>query len=41
MDRIGIDLKTNFFESRVSNYAKAELHTDNTKLDFNMDDDDF
>lgn len=40
MDRIGMDLKTNFFESRVSSYSKAELHKTNTgPLEFNMDDD--
>jgi ribonucleoside-diphosphate reductase beta chain len=40
MDRIGMDLKTNFFESRVSNYSKAELHTENTELNFEIDDND-
>ena len=40
MDRIGLEDKQNFFEVRVSNYSKAELHnTENSKLDFNMDDD--
>ena len=42
MDRIGMDLKTNFFETRVSSYSKAELHNVNNKpLDFNVNDDDF
>jgi ribonucleoside-diphosphate reductase beta chain len=48
MDRIGMDNKTNFFEKRVGNYAKATLHhkkeqsdTDNN-MNFNPgDDDDF
>ena len=36
-----MDLKTNFFESRVSNYSKAELHRSDTKpLEFDMNDDD-
>jgi len=40
MDRIGLEDKQNFFEVRVSNYSKAELHnTENSKLDFNMTDD--
>jgi ribonucleoside-diphosphate reductase beta chain len=40
MDRIGLEDKQNFFEVRVSNYSKAELHnTENSKLDFNMSDD--
>lgn len=44
MDRIGMDLKANFFETRVSNYSKAELHSANSKplvFDTNDDDDDF
>ena len=41
MDRIGMDLKANFFETRVSNYSKAELHSADSKpLDFDMNDDD-
>ncbi len=41
MDRIGMDLKTNFFESRVSSYSKAELHKNDTKpLEFDTNDDD-
>jgi|TARA_B110000238_G_scaffold131089_1_gene141508 ribonucleoside-diphosphate reductase beta chain len=40
MDRIGLEDKQNFFEVRVSNYSKAELHnTKNSKLEFNMNDD--
>ena len=40
MDRISLEDKQNFFEVRVSNYSKAELHnTENSKLDFNMNDD--
>ena len=40
MDRIGLEDKQNFFEVRVSNYSKAELHnTENSTLDFNMNDD--
>ena len=40
MDRIGLEDKQNFFEVRVSNYSKAELHnTKDSKLDFNMTDD--
>jgi ribonucleoside-diphosphate reductase beta chain len=40
MDRIGLEDKQNFFEVRVSNYSKAELHnTENSKLDFDMNDD--
>ena len=40
MDRIGMEDKQNFFEVRVSNYSKAELHnTENSKLDFDMNDD--
>ena len=40
MDRIGLEDKQNFFEVRVSNYSKAELHnTENSKLDFDMDED--
>ena len=39
MDRIGLEDKQNFFEVRVSNYSKAELHnTKNSKLEFNMND---
>jgi ribonucleotide reductase beta subunit family protein with ferritin-like domain len=44
MDRIGMDLKANFFETRVSNYSKAELHNANSKplvFDTGDDDDDF
>ena len=41
MDRIGMDLKANFFETRVSSYSKAELHRSDTKpLEFDMNDDD-
>ena len=41
MDRIGMDLKTNFFETRVSSYSKAELHNSNAKpLEFDTNDDD-
>lgn len=41
MDRIGMDLKANFFETRVSNYSKAELHSANSKpLVFDTNDDD-
>ena len=41
MDRIGMDLKSNFFETRVSNYSKAELHNVNSKpLEFDTNDDD-
>jgi ribonucleotide reductase beta subunit family protein with ferritin-like domain len=40
MDRISLEDKQNFFEVRVSNYSKAELHNnENSKLDFNMEDD--
>ena len=40
MDRIGLEDKQNFFEVRVSNYSKAELHnTENSHLDFNPTDD--
>ena len=40
MDRIGLEDKQNFFEVRVSNYSKAELHnTENSTLDFDMNDD--
>jgi ribonucleoside-diphosphate reductase beta chain len=40
MARIGLEDKQNFFEVRVSNYSKAELHnTENSKLDFDMNDD--
>lgn len=40
MDRIGMEDKQNFFEVRVSNYSKAELHnTENSKLEFDMTDD--
>ena len=40
MDRIGLEDKQNFFEVRVSNYSKAELHnTKNSKLEFNRNDD--
>lgn len=40
MDRIGLEDKQNFFEVRVSNYSKAEIHnTKDSQLDFNMDDD--
>ena len=40
MDRIGLEDKQNFFEVRVSNYSKAELHnTKDSKLDFDMKDD--
>jgi|TARA_B110000259_G_scaffold184104_1_gene230489 ribonucleoside-diphosphate reductase beta chain len=40
MDRIGLEDKQNFFEVRVSNYSKAELHnTENSHLDFNTTDD--
>ena len=40
MHRIGLEDKQNFFEVRVSNYSKAELHnTENSELDFNMDED--
>ena len=36
-----MDLKTNFFETRVSNYSKAELHrSDTIPLEFNTNDDD-
>lgn len=44
MDRIGMDLKANFFETRVSNYSKAELHSADSKplvFDTNDEDDDF
>ena len=40
MDRIGLEDKQNFFEVRVSNYSKAELHnTENSTLEFDMTDD--
>ena len=40
MDRIGLEDKQNFFEVRVSNYSKAEIHnTKDSKLDFNLDED--
>ena len=40
MDRIGLEDKQNFFEVRVSNYSKAELHnTENSILEFDMTDD--
>ena len=43
MNRIGLEDKQNFFEVRVSNYSKAEIHnTENSKLDFDFDmDEDF
>ena len=40
MDRIGLEDKQNFFEVRVSNYSKAEIHnTKDSKLDFDLDED--
>jgi len=40
MHRISLEDKQNFFEVRVSNYSKAEMHnTKDSALDFNMDED--
>jgi len=41
MEAISLDGKTNFFEARNSNYAKAGVMGKEGEEDFEMDDDDF
>ena len=37
MEMISLDGKTNFFEKRVMDYSKANICSDNKKLNFNLD----
>jgi ribonucleoside-diphosphate reductase beta chain len=37
MERISLEGKDNFFEKRVSNYAKAGVGKDSNKMTFGMD----
>jgi ribonucleoside-diphosphate reductase beta chain len=39
MDRIGLEGKDNFFEKRVSTYAKATVGKDKAKMTFATDED--